>query len=98
MDRRAPRPRQPVEEALVADVDPFDGGHEEVLTYLPPARHEPARPRKINRLWPRRGELVFTGGGWVTRGAGSAPPPGTVRKTRMSGAGARPRGGRGGGP
>jgi site-specific DNA recombinase len=34
MDRRAPRPRQPVENALVAAADPFDGGHEEVLTYL----------------------------------------------------------------
>jgi hypothetical protein len=34
MDRRAPRPRQPVEDALVAAADPFDGGHEEVLSYL----------------------------------------------------------------
>jgi site-specific DNA recombinase len=34
MDRRPPRPRQPVEDTLAAAADPFGGGHEEVLSYL----------------------------------------------------------------
>src|SRR5690606_7411925 len=34
MDRRPPRPRQPVEDTLAAAADSFGGGHEEVLSYL----------------------------------------------------------------
>ena len=34
MDRRAPRPRQPVDDTLAAAVDSFGGGGEEVLSYL----------------------------------------------------------------